>query len=191
MSIRPNLQSKSNRTAPFTHFAPSLLVLLMLGCGGSDGSVTAPLAVEGVSGAYRITRALAAVSCVPQSPPAVGGTVILNAFSDTVRARVLQTGSKLTVTYTNFPGSPPDTGSVTPNGTWTIGFKDSFQEAPRGARTFFVDLTVSEELRPAESSSVLAGSGTYVNVFHEGAAAAPVFATCSRTSKIEATRLSD
>lgn len=167
-----------------------LLAALALGCGGGDG--TGPDAPPNVAGRYRATRALAAVACTPQRPPAGGGTVILTAFSDTTLTRIQQAGARLTVTYPDFPASPPDTGSVAADGTVTLGFKETFQEEPReGNRTFFVDLTVTEVLRRADNGARLAGSGTYVNVFHEGAATAPVFATCSRTATVELTRLGD
>ena len=58
----------------------------------------------------------------------------------------------------------------------------NFQEDPReGNRLFFVDLTASHELQRVDNGARFAGSGSYVNIFHEGSATAPVFATCSRT----------
>ena len=168
----------------------ALLALLALGCGGGDA--TGPDAQSDVAGRYRSIRALAAVTCTPERPPAGGGTVILTAFADTVLVSIRQAGSRLNLTYPDFPGSPADTGSVTPDGTVTIGLKETFQEEPRtGNRTFFVDLTVTETLRRADGGARLTGSGTYVNVFHEGAASAPVFATCSRPATVEYTRIGD
>jgi hypothetical protein len=106
-----------------------------------------------------------------------------------VVTRVQQVGSRLTLTYPDFPGSAADTGSVARDGTLTVGIKETFQEAPReGNRMFFVDLTVTEVLRSTPDGARLTGTGTYVNVFHEGAPTAPVFATCSRTGTVELTR---
>ena len=161
----------------------------LLGCGGDS---TGPDATPNVAGRYRAVRTLTAVTCTPQRPPEGGGTVILSAFSDTVVVRLQQAGARLTVTYPDFPGTPADTGSVAADGTVTLGSRETFQEDPRaGSRTFFVDLTVTETLTRASGGAALTGSGTYVNVFHEGAATAPVFATCSRTSALTFSRLGD
>jgi hypothetical protein len=162
---------------------------LALGCAGDDDG-TSPGSTPNVAGRYRAIRSLAAVACTPQQPPVAGGTVILAAFVDTVVTRIQQSGARLTLTYPDTPGSPADTGSVAHNGTVTIGYRDSFQEAPRqGNRTFFVDLTVTEQMQRTSDGGRLVGSGTYVNVFREGSATAAVFATCSRTATVELTRL--
>jgi hypothetical protein len=161
----------------------------LLGCGGDS---TGPGATPNVAGRYRAVRALTAVTCTPQRPPEGGGTVILTAVSDTVVVRLQQAGARLTATYPDFPGAAPDTGSVAADGTVTLGARETFQEDPRaGSRTFFVDLTITETLTRASGGTALTGSGTYVNVFHEGAATAPVFATCSRTAAITFSRLGD
>jgi hypothetical protein len=184
---RPHLPPELVLTARPLQPAGPLLAALVLACGGGDGA--GPDALPDLTGRYRAVRALAAVTCTPQRPPVGGGTVVLDAFADTVQVRIQQAGSRLTLTYPDFPGSPADTGSVTQDGTVTIAFRETFQEAPRaGNRTFFVDLTVAETLRRADGGARLIGSGTYVNVFREGAATSPVFATCSRPSTIEYTR---
>ena len=172
--------------------AHSLIALLALGCGGGDNQVTAVDTTPNVTGRYQAITNLAAVTCTPQSPPAGGGTVIFTAFSDTVLIRILQSGARLTLTYPEFPGSSADTGQVAQDGTVTYGYKETFREEPRaGNRTFFVDLTASQVLRRPENTTRLTGTGSYVNVFHEGSATAPVFATCSRTSTVELTRVGD
>ena len=161
----------------------------ILGCGGES---TGPDAPPNVAGRYRVTRANAPVTCTPQRPPEGGGTVILGAFSDTVVVRLQQTGARLTMTYPDFPGTTPDTGSVAADGRVTLGIRETFREDPRtGNRTFFVDLTVTETLTRASGGTALTGTGSYVNVFREGAATAAVFATCSRTSVVTFNRLGD
>ena len=159
-------------------FASALgLPAFVLGCGGDSTGPDAP----NVAGRYLRTDAFDATTCTPQRPPP-GGTVILDAFSLSVTVRVEQTGSRLTMTYPEFPAASPDTGSVDGSGKVTFGFKVSFQEDPReGNRLFFVDLTAGHELQRLDDGARLAGSGSYVNIFHEGSATAPVFATCSRT----------
>jgi len=149
----------------------------VLGCGGDSTGPDVP----NVAGRYQRSDVFAATTCTPQRPPP-GGTVILDAFSLSATVRIEQTGSRLTMTYPDFPGNAPDTGSVDRNGKVTFGFTVNFQEDPReGNRLFFVDLTASHELQRVDSGARFAGSGSYVNIFHEGSATAPVFATCSRT----------
>jgi hypothetical protein len=149
----------------------------VLGCGGDSTGPDVP----NVSGRYQRSDAFAATTCTPQRPPP-GGTVILDAFSLSTTVRIEQTGSRLTMTYPDFPAAAPDTGSVDRDGKVTFGFTVNFQEDPReGNRLFFVDLTASHALQRLDNGARLAGSGSYVNVFHEGSATAPVFATCSRT----------
>jgi hypothetical protein len=170
--------------------AGPLLAALTLGCGGDGG--TGPDATPNVAGRYQRNDVIPAVTCTPQRPPAGGGTVILEAFSDSARVRVQQAGARLTITYPDFPGTLPDTGSVAADGTVTFGYRETFREEPReGNRTFFVDLTGGVTLRRSDNGARLAGSATYVNVFREGAATAPVFATCSRTATVVLTRLGD
>jgi hypothetical protein len=176
----------STSSAHARRLAGLLGVAVAAGCGGDS---TSPSATPSVAGRYRATRTLAPVSCTPQRPPA-GGTVVLDAFADTTQLRIAQAGTRLTVTYPDFPGASADTGSVAADGSVTLGSRETFQEDPRqGNRVFFVDLTVTETLRPADGGARLTGTGTYVNVFREGAATAPVFATCSRTATIEFVRL--
>src|SRR4051812_12207122 len=126
----------------------------VLGCGGDS---TGPQ-VPNVAGRYQRGDAFVATTCTPQRPPP-GGTVILDAFSQSAAVRIEQTGSRLTLTYPDFPGSLPDTGSVDGDGTVTFGFKVNFQEVPReGNRLFFVDLTASHELQRVDNGARLAGS---------------------------------
>ena len=132
-------------------FASALGVpAFVLGCGGDSTGPDAP----NVAGRYLRTAVFEATTCSPQRPPP-GGTVILDAFSQSVTVRVEQTGSRLTMTYPDFPAAPPDTGSVDRSGKVTFGFKVSFQEDPReGNRLFFVDLTASHELQRLDDGGV-------------------------------------
>jgi hypothetical protein len=174
----------ANRRAALVSVSGAFLAAA-LGCGG-DG--TGPSALPNVAGRYQRNEAIAPVTCTPQTPPA-GGTVIFGAFSLSDSVRIQQTGSRLTLTYLGFPGTEPDTGSVDRDGKVTFGFRETFQEEPRaGNRIFFDDLTASQEVRRVDNGARLTGAGGYVNIFHEGSATAPVFATCSRTSTIELTR---
>lgn len=152
-------------------------------CGGDGTSPDVP----NVAGAYRVREAVAAVTCTPTRPPATGGTVILDAFSYDYAVRIRQDGTRLTVTDPEFP---EDTlrGSVDTQGAVTLSQDVTFREEPReGGRVFYVDLAIQQNLRRSGGTG-LRGSGAYVNVFHEGAPTAPVFATCSRTSTLSLTR---
>ena len=44
---------------------------------------------------------------------------------------------------------------------------------------FFVDLTITRALQ-LQSTGQIAGTSSYVDVFHEGASTAAVYTTCSR-----------
>ena len=175
----------TDRLASLGRLAGGLLAAAAVACGGDE---TGPDGPPNVAGRYQRNDAVAAATCTPLRPPA-GGTVILDAFTQSVAIRIQQTGSRLTITYPDFPGTTPDTGSVDREGTVTFGFRETFQEDPReGNRIFFVDLTATQELRRLDNGARFAGSGTYVNLFHEGSANASVFTTCSRTTTIEFTR---
>jgi hypothetical protein len=161
--------------------APALLVAVA-GCGGGTTGPDAPP----VAGLYRVHETVAAVSCTPQRPPSPGGEVILEAFAADYSLRLAVSGGRVTATDPAFP-LDVDTGTVR-TGAVSFGRVIEFREEPRaGNRVFHVQLTRRLELQP--TSGGLRGSGSYVNVFREGAAAAPVFATCSRTSAVELTRV--
>jgi hypothetical protein len=64
----------------------------------------------------------------------------------------------------------------------------SFEQAPReGNRVLFVDLTINREL-PLESTGQIAGSASYVDVFHEGSGTAAIYARSSREGTNELVR---
>ncbi len=173
------LRSTLRNTIPFC----TLAAVLLAGCGDDS---TGP-SIPNVAGLYQFNQSLAAVTCLPTRPPA-GGTVILDAFSDSYRVRIQQDGSRLTITYPDFPNEPPSTGSVDQEGNVGVEESFTFKEEPReGNRTFYVDLAIKWNVRRQDDGR-LQGSGTYVNVFHEGAPTAPVFTTCSRGSTITLTR---
>jgi len=157
---------------------------ILIACG--DGG-TGPQTPD-VSGLYQWREQLAAVTCTPQRPPAEGGTVILDAFSAEFQVRVRQDGSQVTFIDTAFPNDPSPTGTIDQAGNITIGLVVNFQEDPRGTRTFFDNLTIRNDLTVVSNGARLVGTGSYVNIFHEGSVTAPVFATCTRTSTIELTR---
>lgn len=159
---------------------------LLSACG--DGGAE-PSQLPDVAGLYQLLEQVGAVTCTPERPPAGGGTVILDAFTANEQVRVLQQGSQLTVIDPAFPNAPFLTGSIDLQGNIALGHIDDFQEQPRtGNRIFFVNLTSQQDLQRVDNGARLVGSGSYVNIFREGSATAPVFATCSRTSTIVITR---
>lgn len=159
---------------------------LVSACGDSG---TGPKQTPNVTGLYQWREQVAAVTCTPQRPPEGGGTVILGAFAFDFPVRIQQAGSQLTVIDINFPNDPGPTGTIDQNGNITLGYVVDFQEDPRtGNRNFFVHLTADNNLQVAANGARLVGTGSYVNVFRENSASAPVFATCSRTSTLELTR---
>ena len=114
--------------------------------------------------------------------------MILDAFSMDYTLRVRQDGARVIMIDPEFPA---DTlrGSIDQQGAVVLGQDFTFEEEPRqGGRVFFVDLSIRQNLQRTGDGRGLRGTGTYVNVFHEGSARAPVFATCSRTSALEFTR---
>ncbi len=156
---------------------------LMSACSESTGT-----GVPNVAGVYHWREHVAAITCTPQRPPAEGGTVIFDAFVSEFDVRIQQSGSQITIIDTAFPNDPGPTGSIDAAGKISVVLVVDFQEEPRGTRTFFDNLTIKNDLTVQSSSTRIVGSGSYVNVFREGSATAPVFATCSRTSTIELTK---
>ena len=163
-----------------------LAVAALNACSGdSAGPDDSP---PNVAGLYQEHLVLSATTCTPQRPPS-GGTVILDAFEDTYSSRIRQSGTQITLEFADAPDDDPLTGTIDREGNLDLSLSLAFQEDPRaGNRIFFVDLTITVELRRVENGARLVGTGTYVNVFREGSPTAPVFATCSRTSTIELTR---
>ena len=114
--------------------------------------------------------------------------MILDAFLSEFDVRIQQVGSQITIIDTAFPNDPGPTGSIDAAGNISVMLVVDFQEDPRGTRTFFDNLTIRNDLTVQSGGTRLVGSGSYVNVFREGSATAPVFATCNRTSTIELTK---
>jgi hypothetical protein len=172
----------------------SLALLGVAGCNGGGDETTGPVGTTdpGAAGRYRAVRNITAITCTPSRPPAGGGTVNLEAYSDTVVIRLVQSGTRLTVSYPELQTAATDTGSVDPSGTIRLGSKKTFQEAVRtGNRTFFVEATATEDFRKTASPTVYAGGGIYVSTFREGTATAPKFADCYRSGSTQLTRIGD
>lgn len=172
----------------------SLALLGAVGCNSGGDETTGPGGTTdpGVGGRYRAVRNITAITCTPSRPPAGGGTVILDAYADTVVIRIAQSGSRLAITYPELQSAASDTGSVDAAGTIRLGSRKTFQETPRtGNRTFFVEATVTEDFRKTGNASVLTGSGIYIHIFREGTATAPRFADCYRTGATQLTRIGD
>jgi len=160
------------------YLAAALLIgagQLLAGCGGStDNSPSLPR----VAGTYSITESIDTAPCAPVDPPP-GGTVRLEAFSQTYDVQITQSGSTLSLYEVGHPESA-EAGTIQADSTISFSGEFVFQEAPReGNRVFFVDLTITRDLQ-LQSTGQIAGSSSYVDVFHEGASTAPVYATCSR-----------
>lgn len=168
---------------------PLALTGLLIGAGCSDSTGGFP----DVSGLYDLRDDVKAAVCVPQTPPS-GGTVILDAFVAAYKVRIEQTGSNVKFIDVDFPDDGSPTGTIDAQGNISTTLVTDFQEDPRaGNRTFFDHLTITENLQREKSGATvqLAGTSSIINVFHEGTIAAPVFATCNRTSTPVYTRIGD
>jgi hypothetical protein len=166
------------------------LLALAAACGGKDGGeqFTGPGAFPDLVSRYNRVDQVAALSCTGQTLPP-GGDIAFTAYSLYEPVRIDQSGSKVTQTYLESPDQAPDTGTVDMAGKVTLGFKLSFKEKVlRQGRSFYVDVTGTFVLNRAADGS-LSGTGAYENIFHEGSATAPVFATCTRASTITAARV--
>jgi hypothetical protein len=77
---------------------PYIRAAVLIGAGpnlvGCSGTTDAGPSIPRVAGTYSITESVTAVTCTPQEPPA-GGTVQLEAFSQTFDVQIDQTGSAL------------------------------------------------------------------------------------------------
>lgn len=147
---------------------------LLIACSGStdDGP-----SIPQIAGTYSVTESVPAATCDPNQLPA-GGTVRLESFPLTYDVVINQTGSALTLSVVGF--SDVEDGTIGTDSTISLSDQFAFEEAPReGNRIFFVDLTVQRDLQ-VQSTSRLAGTSSYVNVFREGSATAAVYTTCSR-----------
>src|SRR5215218_7291679 len=174
-------------------FAAALLLTLAVACGGKDDDGgfdlgTGPGEFPKVQGYFQRNESVAAVTCAPQSAPS-GGDIATGSYPLSEPVGFTQSGSKVSIVLMNYPGDPPDTGSVDMSGKVTLGFKLSLKEkALRDNRQFYLDITGTFVLNRLEDGARLSGTGSYVNVLHEGSATAPVFTTCTRTSTIEMVR---
>jgi hypothetical protein len=178
----------------------ALLFAILSACGGAGGAgggdaVTAPVLVNtgpgstgvpDVSGLYMRVNNGAASTCTPQYLPAGGGTVILEAFVDSQPVKIYQNGTRLTLAYVNYPQAPADTGTVDLSGKLSMGITGTgSKESLRGTRQFYVDLTGTFALtKPSADATTVRGTGNFTYVYHEDAATAPVYATCTRTIDI-------
>jgi hypothetical protein len=189
-SLRPSLLACS-----------ALLFAIVAACGGGGAgagggdAVTAPVLVNtgpgstgvpDVSGFYMRVNNGAASTCTPQNLPPGGGTVILEAYVDSQPVKLYQNGTRLTLAYVNYPQAPADTGTVDLSGKLSMGITGTgSKEALRGTRQFYVDLTGTFALtKPSADASTVSGVGNFKYVYHEDAATAPIYATCTRTIDI-------
>ena len=157
------------------------------GGGGLDLG-TGPGEFPKVQGYFTRNEQVAALSCTPQNPPS-GGDIATGTYSLSEPVGFTQSGSKVSIVLVNYPGDPPDTGTVDMAGKVTLGFKLSMKEnALRQGRQFYVDVTGSFVLNRSADGNQLSGTGSYENALREGSATAPVFATCTRTSAIQMIR---
>jgi len=178
------------------NLAAGLLLALSAACGSRDGDGggggidlgTGPGEFPKVQGYFLRNEAVGAVTCTTPNPPA-GGDIAMGAYPLSEPVGFTQSGSKVSIVLVNYPGDPPDTGTVDMTGKVTLGFKLSMKEKNlRSGRQFYVDVTGSFVLNRAPDGNKLTGTGSYENLLREGSATASVFATCTRTSTIELTR---
>jgi hypothetical protein len=177
-------------------FAAGLLLAFATACKGSDdgdggGTIdlgTGPGEFPKVQGYFQRSESVSAVTCTSPNPPA-GGDIAMGAYSLSEPTGFTQSGSKVSIVLLNYPGDPPDTGTVDMTGKVTLGFKLSMKEQNlRSGRQFYVDVTGSFVLNRSVDGNLMTGTGSYENQLREGSATAPVFATCTRTSTIQMTR---
>ena len=184
-----------HRRTPARTLAAGLLFALSAGCGNSDGGGgggidlgTGPGEFPKVQGYFQRSESVGAVTCTPQDPPA-GGDIAMGSYPLNEPVAFTQSGSKVSIVLVNYPGDPPDTGTVDMTGKVTLGFKLSMPEKNlRDGRQFYVDISGSFVLQRSPDGTKLTGTGTYENLLREGSATAPVSFTCPRTSTIELTR---
>jgi hypothetical protein len=174
------------RTFPISPYFGVAVVYAMsqvlVGCSGTTDAPDVPQ----VAGTYSVTQSVTAATCAPNELPA-GGTVRLEAFSQTFSVQINQVGSTLTLTESGQP-TPSESGTIDAAGAISLDGTLDFQEAPReGDRTFFVHLTFHDDLQ-VQSAGRINGTSSYVNVFHEGSSTAATYTTCSRDGTIELVR---
>ncbi len=164
------LLARPRRTAAALAVAAQLLIA----CGDSTDA-DPPIPV--VAGTYSVTESIPAATCDPNQLPA-GGTVRLEAFSLTHDVVLQQTDSALSLQVVG--AQDTETGTIGTDSTISFDGSLAFEEAPReGGRVFFVDLTIHHDLR-LQSTSRIAGTNSFVNVFREGSPTAAVYTMCSR-----------
>jgi hypothetical protein len=183
---------------PASHIVPpllcgALLLAIIVACGGGGGdSITGPKLVNAgpgntgvpdVSGLYMRVDNAAASTCTPQDLPSGGGTVRLEAFVDSAPVRLYQNGTRIQLAYLNFPDQEADTGSVDLAGKLAMGISGtgSKENLRAGTRQFYVDMSGTFGLTRPDTSAPFQATGSYTYVYHEDAASAPIYATCTRT----------
>ena len=182
---------------PVHRAAAALLLVAAISCGGGgDGGGgttvidmgTGPAEFPKVQGYFTRNENVAALTCTPPAPS--GGDIAPGSYPLSEPVAFTQSGSKVSIVLINYPGDPPDTGTVDMSGKVTLGFKlpTLKEKALREGRQFYVDITGSFVLTRSADGTKLMGTGSYENVLHEGSATAPVFSTCTRSSTIEMTR---
>jgi len=176
--------------------AAGLLLAASTACRGSEddgggGTIdlgTGPGEFPKVQGYFTRSESVGAVTCTSPTPPP-GGDIAMGSYSLSEPVGFTQSGSKVSIVLLNYPGDPPDTGTVDMTGKVTLGFKLSMKEQNlRSGRQFYVDVTGSFVLNRSADGNQMTGTGSYENLLREGSATAPVFATCTRTSTIQMTR---
>jgi hypothetical protein len=198
----PQYRAPTSAAVFVPRLASTLLLALAVACGGGGGDGggggggggggidlgTGPADFPKVQGYYQRQENVAAISCTPQNPPA-GGDIATGTYTLSEPVGFTQSGSKVSIVLMNYPGDPPDTGTVDMSGKVNLGFKISIKEKSlRQGRQFYVDIAGTFVLNRSPDGTKMSGTGSYENVLHEGAPTAPVFATCTRTSAIEMVR---
>jgi hypothetical protein len=99
---------------------------LVAGCGGTTDNGTS---VPRVAGTYSITESVDTAICSPTDPPP-GGTVRLEAFSQTYDVQITQTGATLTLYEVGHPEAVAS-GTIEADSTISLSGELIFEEAPR------------------------------------------------------------
>jgi hypothetical protein len=177
-----------------TRAMAAVLPLLAIAACGSDTTEPAP---ADVSGLYQALSETSAATCTPASAfdilePTLGD------LSLRLRLRVVQSGGQVTLTLEHAEGidgqpvnsdAQPVIAPIAADGTmrFETHLSDHFTLSQR---TFFDETTISTTGRLDAGANPISMmlSSTAIQVYREGDAGAPVFATCTQTQTTTGTR---
>jgi hypothetical protein len=177
--------------------AVTLFAALSGACSG-DSTGTA---VVDASGLYQLTGQLNPAACEPASAIDVLEPVLITGDPLAAQAviRIEQQGEQLSWKaiesdgQTIEPGAPLVEGTIDAEGHFRIEFTEQATPFVLGERTFFEQPSslIEGQFDMAASPITFTASAVSTEVFREGSATAPVFATCTSTGTATAVRTGD